>query len=146
MTKWPWFPLSDDLKRYYALQMAHHSYSMLHHLFIAERKFDFHEMNLHHIATIAAMTFSYFTNHFPTGATVLFIHDIGDVFFNLSKYGRDAMIITISWVKYVMYFLLLFSWFYPRVVMNLQCIIPATLYTRHFTDYRTGDLALEDLR
>ena len=94
------------------------------------------------------MSFSYFTNHFPTGATILFIHDIGDIFLNLSKYVRDSALCSkkYAWGEYVLFITLVFTWFYPRVVMNLQCIIPAGLYTRHFTDYSTGDLALEDLR
>lgn len=116
---------------YYMVQCAHHMYSFLDHMFVAKKGKDFAEMALHHICAITAILFSYFTNMVAFGATVLLIHDYGDIFLNLGKFMRDLKL-SPGWVVDSIYFVLLLTWSIPRCFIISGCVLPAGFYTRQY--------------
>lgn len=121
------------INKYYMIQSAHHMYSLLEHLFISKREKDFAEMALHHLCAMSAIIFSYFTNQVAFGATILLIHDYGDIFLNLGKFLRDIkMMLPLVDIIYLCLFVF---WFVPRVYMIVTCVLPAGIYYRHF-DHR----------
>ena len=126
----------DELIRnYYTIQSAHHIYSLFDHLFITQKREDFSEMALHHLCTVAAIFFSYYTNQLALGATILLIHDVGDIFLNLFKIFRDMKLLpNRPKVLDVIALLLFCTWFFPRVVLINTCVIPVGTYTRHFDE------------
>ena len=123
----------DTIKKFYKLQAAHHLYSLIDHLFISKWEKDFSEMALHHLCAIAAIFFSYLTNQMALGATILLIHDYGDVLLNLGKVIRDQKLLpSYGRTLDVLFVLLFVFWFFPRVVLIGTCVIPAGAYKLHF--------------
>lgn len=128
---WPGHEMTPGIKRFYMTMFAHHIYSFLELLWGIRLRSDFAEMMLHHCVTVSAMMFTYYGNHVISGTTVLIAHNIGDVFINLSKFTRDAKVL--SGFKLDLLFVVLFlTWFVPRVVIIGSCVIPAIIYTRNF--------------
>lgn len=134
------------INKYYMIQSAHHMYSLLDHLFIAKREKDFAEMALHHLCAMSAIIFSYFTNQVAFGATILLIHDYGDIFLNLGKFLKDTKLVPskFSFLVDLVYILIFLSWFGPRVFLTATCVLPAGVYYRHF-DHKVSP-HLEPLR
>ena len=131
ITKWPRYQVTPDIKRYYMIQLAHHIHSLLELCGGARLRSDVAEMSLHHIATVSAMLFSYFSNQVATGITVLIAHNVGDIFINLAKFSRDTKLV--KGLSADLLFIALFvSWFFPRVVLISTCVLPAGIITRHF--------------
>ena len=123
----------EIIRKYYIVQSAHHLYSLADHVFIAKKREDFSEMALHHICARAAIFFSYYTNQLALGATILLIHDFGDVFLNMAKITRDMKLFSkVPWILDIIVVLLFITWFFPRVVLINTCVLPPGIYTRHF--------------
>jgi len=114
------------------IQIAHHMYSLLDHLFIVKREKDWAEMALHHFCAMSAIFFSYFTNQVAFGSTILLIHDYGDIFLNLGKFLKDTKITPpkFSWLVDIVFVLLFVTWFFPRVVLICGCVLSAGIYHR----------------
>lgn len=144
MSKWPYYQISDDLKQYYMIQLAHHFYSLVELGTGIGTRADIPEMALHHIATVSAMMFSYFTNQIACGITVLAAHNIGDIWINFAKFSRDLQLVP-GMISNVIYLVLVFTWSVPRVFMISLCVLPAVFYTRHF-DMPVGSPDFEVLR
>jgi hypothetical protein len=122
------------INRFYMIQSAHHMYSLIEHLFITKREKDFAEMALHHLCAMSAIIFSYFTNQIAFGATILLIHDYGDIFLNLGKILKDTKLVPpkVNFLVDIVYGLIFISWFGPRVFLIATCVLPAGIYYRHF--------------
>jgi hypothetical protein len=121
------------INKFYLIQSAHHMFSLVDHVFIQKKEKDWAEMSLHHLCAMAAILFSYYTNQIGFGATILLIHDYGDVFLNLGKFWRDMRILPhMPWIIDIEYVLIFVSWFFPRVVLVSGCVLPAGIYYRHF--------------
>ena len=134
------------INKYYIIQTAHHLYSLLDHVLVSKWEKDFAEMALHHICAISAIFFSYYTNQIAFGATILLIHDYGDIFLNLGKTVRDQKILpSYPWILDGIYVLLFVTWFVPRVVLINLCVLPAGIYTRQFA-LKLEDPMLDKLR
>lgn len=129
MKQWPYFPISDQVKRYYMIMLAHHVYSLLELLIGLPKRTDGPEMVLHHVATVSVMLFSYYTNHVACGITVLTAHNIGDIMINLAKFARDLRIVS-SMTANLIFLALFISWFVPRCVMICICVLSAMYKTR----------------
>lgn len=69
--------------------MGSRAYSLINSIKNEMHRPDFHEMTLHHLVTIFAMLYSYFTNTHPIGVIVLYIHDFGDWTYRVAGIWRD---------------------------------------------------------
>ena len=116
------------------IQMGHHLHNLVaHSLFNLSHK-EYIEMTLHHLSTIAVMLYSYYTNCYDIGVTILLLHDIGDVFLNLAKSWRDLRINKSFEIP--IFLCLMVSWIYPRSITQSFCLIyPAIVKFNPWTDY-----------
>lgn len=130
---WPTHKMTSNEKWFYMTMFAHHVHSLLELLHGIKLRTDIVEMMLHHCATVSAMMFTYYGNHFVPGVTVLIAHNIGDVLLNVCKFVRDAKATSYSNMNYL-FIALIFSWFIPRVVLISTCVLPSIIYTRFFED------------
>jgi len=121
---YPWIEVDESLRNYFMIQLAYHSHSLIYQ-FTLTRRGDFLEMFLHHVVTIALITFSYLNNYLPMGCLVFFIHDITDIFAYLMKVAVDSQHIMLN---VVCYYLLVLTWLigrltiYPFIILY-SCII-----------------------
>ena len=76
---------------YYMFQMGSRTYSLINSLIRERKRPDFHEMMLHHLATLFAMLYSYFTNTHMIGVIILLIHDWGDWSYRVAYFWRDLL-------------------------------------------------------
>lgn len=74
LVKWP-----DGLRTYYLFTMGYHLHMLLHHM-IDHVRHDYMEMMLHHIATMILYGVSYMINMTLSGAVIMYLHDIADIF------------------------------------------------------------------
>lgn len=122
------------IKKYFLMQAGHHLYSLVEHILYGLRQPDASETTLHHFCTMSSIMFSYFTNQLAFGATILMIHDYGDILLNLGKFLRDIDLkpIGLGWMVDACYVALVFAWIGPRVGLVSTCVLPAGIYYRHF--------------
>jgi ceramide synthetase len=64
-------------------------WSLIFSQFIDVKRKDFWQMFLHHIVTIALLSFSYVVNFLRIGTLVLVIHDFGDFWLEVSDESID---------------------------------------------------------
>ncbi|XP_065195104.1 ceramide synthase 6-like [Sycon ciliatum] len=69
---------------YYMLELAYYTSLTVSHFTDTKRK-DFWEMLIHHIATLALITFSFICKHIAIGSLIMFVHDIADPWLELAK-------------------------------------------------------------
>jgi len=80
--EWPSHQLLPSVDFYYQIELG----CYIHQLLWTEvSRSDAVEMIVHHIVTILLIVFSYHTNFTRFGATILFLHDISDVFLEFAK-------------------------------------------------------------
>jgi hypothetical protein len=60
-------------------------WSLVFSQFIDVKRKDFWQMFIHHIATIALLSFSYIVNFLRVGTLVLVVHDAGDYWLEVIK-------------------------------------------------------------
>lgn len=89
MRKYPGTEEIPYMSFYYMLQMGSRTYSLINSIVRESRRPDFHEMILHHLVTIFAMLYSYFTNTHMIGVIILLIHDWGDWSYRVSSIWKD---------------------------------------------------------
>lgn len=81
---YPYQEVSDDVRWFYLMQLGIYV-QLLFTQFVEERKKDFVEMVVHHVATIILVLFSYYANFVRIGVLVLVVHDASDPFLELAK-------------------------------------------------------------
>ena len=69
----------------YQLQIAHYLLELLYFFYRDIKRKDDKEMLIHHIITLILIIGSYHTNLIRAGLYVMYLHDINDVFLQLSK-------------------------------------------------------------
>lgn len=140
MKGWPYFPIGEEVKRYYMVMLAHHVYSLLELLVGLHNRTDGPEMILHHVATVSVMLFSYYTNHVSCGVTVLAAHNVGDIMINLAKFTRDLKLVG-SMGANLVFCTLFLSWFVPRCLVISACVLKAMFNTRVYEIYAKDERA-----
>jgi hypothetical protein len=135
---WPYLYITEDLKKYYMIMLAHHFYSLLELIVGLRDRTDGPEMILHHVATVSLMLFSYYTNHCSGGITLLTAHNVGDIMINLAKFARDLKIMS-STVANLVFVALFTSWFVPRCVMIFICILSTMFKARIYGNFELAD-------
>jgi ceramide synthetase len=74
---WPYHQITSIALFYYHIELG----SYIHQLLWTESNHsDFWEMFAHHIITIALIVISFITNYWRVGVSILFLHDLSDVF------------------------------------------------------------------
>ncbi|CAF0957648.1 unnamed protein product [Adineta ricciae] len=118
--------LTNDVFWYYMIELAFY-WSLVFSQFIDVKRKDFWQMFLHHIATIALLSFSYIVNFVRIGALVLVIHDCGDYWLECAKMAKYAKAQRICDTSFGVFALV---WFITRL-----CYYPyKVLYTTTFEE------------
>lgn len=82
--EYPNHSVDDDVWWYYMISLSFYWSMTFTHFFEAKRK-DFWQMFIHHIVTIALITFSWTCNLTRIGTLVLIVHDCADIPLQLAK-------------------------------------------------------------
>ena len=125
---WDNYPLPNFIpgfRTYFLANMGYHLHCTLQHA-IDHVRHDYVEMMLHHIVTLFLMSFSYMLNMQNAGATVLFLHDIADIF---TCFVRCICETTLTNVTLGSVACMLISWFYTRLLMLPYIISILFFYT-----------------
>ncbi|KNC73042.1 hypothetical protein SARC_14397 [Sphaeroforma arctica JP610] len=80
----PMHPIDGHITNYYIIQLAYYT-ACLVTLPVDNRRKDFVELVIHHIATVLLIAFSWYTNLWKVGTLVMVIHDAADVFLEIAK-------------------------------------------------------------
>merc|ERR1712086_741640 len=110
--------------------MGWHIESFFKMIFIESRRPDFIEMSLHHCVTIYLVGGSYLNNIWEIGATILFIHDIADIFVALIRGSSETKVLPLKIMGGVT---CLSSWIYTRIL-----VFPWVIYTLYHTELQIG--------
>jgi len=86
---------------------------LVDHVFIAERRTNFDEMLIHHLATVALVGGSSLTNQVGVGAIVAYLHMFTDVFAPMTKWLASTNYDSLSALSFVVGFMP--TWFYWRI-------------------------------
>jgi hypothetical protein len=78
------------------------------------------ELSAHHIATVTAVVFCYFTNFENFGPFILIASDMSDALLNLGKLYRDLFGFT-GLEGDIMFGIVMVSWFVSRNVFLIGC-------------------------
>ena len=97
-------------------------------LFYDNKRKDFNEQVIHHIATLSLLVLSYVSQFTRVGALVMLYHDCSDVFLELAKLFNYAKIKNLPDVIFGIFMILFFLTrlvFYPRLIYT-TCITEIT--------------------
>ena len=92
---------------------AYHFEGMICHLFDRAKGRDFIEMGLHHLIAIFLFLGAYFLNSIPEGAAIAFLHDLGDIFINLTRFSAETKY---SKVTAFLFVLSIITWILTRLL------------------------------
>ena len=84
MKEYPYAKHAPGLKEYLLVTMGYHVGGLINH-FVSVRRNDFLEMALHHIVALYLFGGCYMFNLWEGGSVIAFLHDIADIFGNLTK-------------------------------------------------------------
>lgn len=116
---YPEHRLTSDIYWYYMIELGFY-WSLLFSQFIDVKRKDFWQMFIHHIATIALLSFSYMVNFLRVGTLVLVVHDCGDYwleFAKMAKYARAQRLCDILFVIFALVWFLSRLCYYPYKVL-----------------------------
>ncbi|CAF3963512.1 unnamed protein product [Adineta steineri] len=77
--------IPSDIKLMYLGRCGHAIHSVYAIFFVESKRKDFYAICIHHILTITLLIISYAMRYHKIGLLVLFVHDIGDVWLELTK-------------------------------------------------------------
>eukprot|EP01134_Creolimax_fragrantissima_P003877 CFRG3877T1 len=80
----PFHPVDAGVTTYYIIQLGYYVSCLVMLPWDNKRK-DFAELVIHHLATVALVFFSWYTNYWKVGTIVMVIHDAADVFLEVAK-------------------------------------------------------------
>lgn len=123
---WPSHELLPAVDFYYQIELG----CYIHQLLWTEvSRSDAVEMIVHHIVTILLIVFSYHTNFTRFGATILFLHDISDVFLEFAKvlnytskgrgnrWIKQYSVVDALFVLFAVTFLVTRLYMYPKYIL-----------------------------
>ncbi|KAK6931410.1 TRAM/LAG1/CLN8 homology domain [Dillenia turbinata] len=118
--KWPDQKLKLKLKGLYMYAAGFYTYSIFALIFWETRRSDFGVSMGHHVATVILILLSYVFRFCRVGSVVLALHDASDVFLEvgkMSKYGGAETVASISFILFVLSWVLLRLIYYPFWVL-----------------------------
>ena len=126
---WPLHPLTAAISLYYHVELG----SYMHQLLWTEvNRKDTIEMMLHHLITISLIVTSYLTNYTRVGASILFLHDLADVFLESAKlFNYTSKAKGHGWAKNVcdvLFAIFAITFFITRLVIYPRYIIGSVLF------------------
>eukprot|EP00123_Amoebidium_parasiticum_P012480 comp21383_c0_seq2/m.29420 comp21383_c0_seq2/g.29420 ORF comp21383_c0_seq2/g.29420 comp21383_c0_seq2/m.29420 type:complete len:264 (-) comp21383_c0_seq2:462-1253(-) len=80
----PFHAVDNMSKLYYIVELAYYTACLITLPFDNKRK-DFTEMIVHHVATVGLLVFSYTANVWRAGTLIMAVHDVSDIFLELAK-------------------------------------------------------------
>lgn len=83
-TNLPYDHIDDGSHLYYIIQLSYYGSCLVTLPFDNKRK-DFLELVIHHLATVLLIGFSYMANFYRAGTLVMVVHDASDIFLELAK-------------------------------------------------------------
>ncbi|XP_067890628.1 ceramide synthase 6 isoform X2 [Heterodontus francisci] len=117
---YPYQALTPDLHYYYVMELAFY-WSLMFSQFNDIKRKDFVIMFVHHLATIALITFSYVNNMVRVGTLVMCLHDASDFLLEAAKMANYAKCQRLCDLLFVMFGLLFISTrlgLYPIWILN----------------------------
>jgi len=124
---WDGFPVQgmwDSTFYYYMLEGGFYM-SLLFSLGTDNRRKDFWEQVVHHLATITLITFSYACNFIRVGSLVMAIHDVSDILLEFAKcalYAQKRQLADNLFTVFAVVFLLSRLVVFPRVVLYVTLV------------------------
>lgn len=100
--------------------LGYHLHSTIYHVFVVDKRSDYHQMVLHHVLTLWLMILSYMEGHIRGGTFIVLLNDLPDIFVYSSKMLGDTVFFKSSIVSYV---LLTITYFYCRLI-----VAPVSIY------------------
>jgi TLC domain len=122
-TDQPYAKTIDGALMFSLITMGYHLEELVDHVIIQERANDFHEMILHHLATVTLYGGMIVNNAVNPGATIAFVFMIADVPVTFVKFFSQTNLTTCTAASF---FCLLPCWFWTRLV-----IVPWFTYSVH---------------
>ena len=114
------------MKEFYMLQLGVHLYTLIDHVFLRLNEPKYYEVLLHHGVSVFLIFFSYLSNSVAVGSMVLFTHDPGDIFLDLSRVYNDYKGAKKSIVIGI-FLIFVVQWIFLRLYVFPWCIIRATI-------------------
>ncbi|KAJ8440934.1 hypothetical protein Cgig2_022790 [Carnegiea gigantea] len=117
---WPDQKMTMKLKGLYMYAAGFYTYSIFALVFWETRRSDFGVSMGHHVATVILIVLSYVFRFARVGSIVLALHDASDVFLEIgkmSKYSGAETIASVSFILFVMSWVLLRLTYYPFWVL-----------------------------
>jgi len=121
---WPFHIMPTEIYWYYILECSFYI-SLSISLCVDVKRKDFVEMIIHHIATIALITFSYMDNFYRVGSLIIILHDPCDV---ILQFGKMSKYLKYQRITDTMFVLFTLSWFVSRLVLLPSKIVKAVLF------------------
>nr|CUU97869.1 hypothetical transcript [Hymenolepis microstoma] len=123
----------------YMFQMGYYMHSFYATIRLDIRRKDTSVILIHHVLTIALLSFSFFARLYRVGVLVLFLHDISDVLLESgkfmvaarSKYPEHANIL--EYVANCLFGAFVASWFYLRIYLYPTKVIYGTTWGVYLT-------------
>ncbi|XP_021490634.1 ceramide synthase 5 isoform X3 [Meriones unguiculatus] len=117
---YPYQPLSRELYHYYIMELAFY-WSLMFSQFTDVKRKDFLIMFVHHLATIALITFSYINNMVRVGTLVMCLHDASDFLLEAAKlanYAKYQRLCDTLFVAFSAVFMVTRLGVYPLWILN----------------------------
>eukprot|EP00347_Sterkiella_histriomuscorum_P000381 403376081 len=108
---YPCQPVPRFLDDLYVIKLAYHCFEAILTMVFHRDRRDFSEFLLHHLLTIAMVSYSYFTNFLPVGSIVMIIMDFTDIFVAMFKMAVDVN----ETMQNTLFILMLVTWSYFRI-------------------------------
>ncbi|KAK5643907.1 hypothetical protein RI129_007752 [Pyrocoelia pectoralis] len=121
---YPHHNIDDDIWWYYIISLSQYCSLCLTTLIDVRRK-DFHQVLIHHTATISLLIFSWFLHLQRIGSLLIFIHESSEIFLNVAKIARYAEYSKVCDTMFVMFTLV---WIITRLCIFPFWIIKSTLF------------------
>ena len=136
-TGYPFQPLQDATRRYYMLEGGFYL-SLLVSLGRDNRRKDFAEQVVHHVATVSLIVFSYVSNFVRVGTLVMLVHDVSDVLLEAAKcahYARRRRTADRLFAGFAVVFIASRLVVYPRVVLYGTLVLSREVVRRPFAGF-----------
>ena len=113
---------------YILFTFGYHFYNFMNHVFFQERTNDWREMMLHHIAAVALYSGFILANCMGVGVFGAWLHDLADCWVTITRFFNSFE--ETSKITLFTFVMMLFVWFYTRLLILPQLIYKALIYPR----------------